>query len=158
MNVVAKTQAALAVLPLFSAGQEVLAAADGGLELRCDLVALDTIACAFERLALTAPALASLSVDKLKTVAEKVSARLTYLLEPIAPVEIDAERCIVQLRSSPPQKDQDRTSYYELLVERGQISLTRYARTPGTSRQVIAAQVTREVLVRLVSDFVAVAG
>jgi hypothetical protein len=158
MSVVAKTQAALAALPLFSAGQELLAAADGDLEVRCELVALDSLACAFERLSLLTPALASSPVDKLKTVAEKISARLTYLLEPISPIEIDAERCVVQLRSSPPQKDQDRTSYYELLVERGQISLVRYARTAGTSRQVIAAQVTREVLIRLVSDFVAVAG
>jgi hypothetical protein len=80
------------------------------------------------------------------------------LLEPISPIETDAHGCVVQLRSNPPQKEADRTSYYELLVSRdGWLSLARYSRASGQKREVIPAQVTREVLLRLVGDFAAVA-
>ena len=35
----------------------------------------------------------------------------------------------------------------------GEIHLSRYAKQPGQPRQMIAANVTREVLLRLVGDF-----
>ncbi len=132
---------------------------EAGQRLRCELVALDTLACAFTRLTLADDALARLSGDQLKQTAERLAGRLTYLLEPISPIETDAHGCVVQLRSNPPQKEADRTSYYELLVARaGEISLTRYTRASGAPRQVIPAQVTREVLARLAGDFSAAAG
>ncbi|HEX3726104.1 MAG TPA: hypothetical protein VHV08_07665, partial [Pirellulales bacterium] len=102
--------------------------------------------------------LAGRSMDAVRNTAEQLAARLTYLLEPISPVEIDDQRCIVQMRSSPPQREPDRTTYYELLVDRGgRISLSRYARPRGQTRELIPAQVTREVLLRLASDFSAAA-
>jgi hypothetical protein len=126
--------------------------------LRCDLVALDTLACAFNRLVLRCDAVAAMSTDALKKCAADLSARLTYLLEPISPIETDAHGCVVQLRSNPPQKEDDRTSYYELLVSRsGELSLARYSRAAGQSRRIIPTHVTREVLLRLVGDFASVA-
>jgi hypothetical protein len=78
-------------------------------------------------------------------------------MEPISPIELDAAACVVQLRSTPPQKDDDGRSYYELMVRRGgEISLRRFRKEPGMSRQPIAANMTREVLLRLVGDFCAV--
>jgi hypothetical protein len=78
-------------------------------------------------------------------------------MEPISPIEFDAQGCVVQLRSAPPQRDDDGRSYYELLVRRGgEISLARYRKDNGGSRRQIAATVTREVLVRLAGDFCAV--
>jgi hypothetical protein len=146
-------------LPLFSSGEQLLEIHAPPGELRCQLVALDSLACSFTRLAVHSEKLAGMSREALKRTAEVLSSRLTYLLEPISPIEIDSEGCLVQLRSNPPQKESDRTSYYELLVARsGELSLCRYARSSGQSRQMIAAQVTREVLVRLVADFSAVAG
>ena len=63
----------------------------------------------------------------------------------------------MQLRSNPPQRDDDGRSYYELIVRRGgEIALTRYRKENGNARQQIAATVTREVLLRLVGDFCAV--
>ncbi len=148
----------LAAAGTFSSGQQVVEASDGPRRIACELVALDSLACAFNRLTLHADSLTQLSTDQLKSAAEQLSARLTYLLEPISPIEIDSQGCMVQLRSSPPQKDDNGTSYYELLVSRaGQISLIRYSRAPGATRTIIPAQVTREVLLRLVSDFAAVA-
>ena len=59
----------------------------------------------------------------------------------------------------PPQRDDDGRSYYELLVRRGgEIALARYRKENGAARQLIAATVTREVLLRLAGDFCAVLG
>src|SRR4051812_31281905 len=117
MNVVQKFQASLASHAL-SVGWDELIVLDGKLEINIQLAALDRLACAFTSLTVSTPTLYFLSPDRLQAVAEQISSRITYLLEPIAPIEIDSERCVVQLRSSPPQKDEDRTTYYELLVER----------------------------------------
>jgi hypothetical protein len=58
------------------------------------------------------------------------------------------------MRSSPPQRDDNGTRYYELLVRRGgELSLRRFEKQPGTVRQLVAAHVTREVFLRLVDDF-----
>ena len=85
---------------------------------------------------------------------EKLAARLTYLLEPIRPIEFDREQSVLQLRSSPPDRDEDSTSYYELVARRdGTLSLCRYAKKPGDVRRTIPVNVTREVFFRLVSDF-----
>jgi hypothetical protein len=65
----------------------------------------------------------------------------------------------VQLRSNPPQRDDDGRSYYELIVARGgHIALKRYRKGNGNARQPITATVTREVLMRLVGDFCAALG
>ena len=153
MTLGARLEQALAALVPFSNGEQVVEIDEGGQHLRLQLAAFDSLACAFTRLTLADDALARLSADELKRTAERLSGRLTYLLEPISPIETDAQGCVVQLRSNPPQKDADRTSYYELLVARaGEISLTRYSRAAGGPRQVVPAQVTREVLSRLAAD------
>ena len=98
--------------------------------------------------------LADASLDELKAISETLTGKLTYLLEPIGVVEADADRCSVQLRSSPPQKGEDGTSYYELMVRRGgDITLSRYSKKSGQLRQIVPAHVTREVLGRLADDF-----
>jgi hypothetical protein len=99
-------------------------------------------------------ALASAGIDRLRAVSEDLSRRLTYLLEAISPIEVDAEQCVVQMRSNPPQRDEQGTSYYELLVRRsGELSLRRWTKTAGKVRQPLDAHVTREVFLRLVGDF-----
>ena len=96
----------------------------------------------------------TMTVEKLKQISNNLSKRLSYLLEPINPIEVDSEQCLVQMRSSPPAKGEDGTSYYELLVRRGgELRLSRYAKTPGQPRRIVPAQVTREVFLRLVADF-----
>lgn len=135
-----------------------LLSVDAGVgPLSSRLAALDNIACAFEHFTLETSRLSGLSVEQLKKKAEALSGRLSYLLEPIGAVEVDPDSCTVQMRSVPPQKDDDGTSYYELLVERGgRLSLCRYAKAPGNVRRNVPANVTREVFQRLASDFVAV--
>jgi hypothetical protein len=129
----------------------------GNRRLTCDLVERNSLAVAFQTLRVTTPELAAATSASLERMAKDLSARLTYLMEPIRPIEIDADACVAQLRSSPPQRDDDGRSYYELTVRRGgEIALSRYRKEPGTARQQFPAAVTREVLLRLVDDFVAV--
>lgn len=123
--------------------------------LECDLASIDGIGCAFTKLALRADKLPNATVDELKQISEKLSQTINYLLEPISPIEIDSEGATVQMRSNPPQKDDDGTTYYELLVRRDGLTLCRYSRVVGQSRQEVPANVTREVLTRLAGDFVA---
>lgn len=124
--------------------------------VEADLLAVDAIGCAFHTLGLSTDKLANASLENLRTLSASLTSKLTYLLEPIGVVEADADRCSVQLRSNPPQKSDDATSYYELMVRRGgDITLSRYSKRPGQLRQIVPAQVTREVLGRLADDFLA---
>jgi hypothetical protein len=127
--------------------------------VEADLLAVDAIGCSFLTLAYSTDKLASSSLDELKKISESLISRLTYLLEPIGVVEVDRDRAAVQLRSNPPQKGDDGTNYYELMVRRGgDVTLSRYQKKPGQIREIVPANVTREVLQRLAEDFVAVVG
>lgn len=159
MTLKLQLQQSLAGMSLFSSGRQSLVFTEAQQELTCELAALDTLACSFTRLVLKSDSLTGKSAPELKAIAEGLSAKLTYLLEPISPIETDAAGCTVQMRSNPPQKEADRTSYYELLVARaGQLSLVRYSRAIGASREIVPAHVTREVLGRLVGDLADAAG
>jgi len=139
---------------LGSGGSATVAANDGPRQLTCDVVELNSLAVSFNQLRLETVELASADAPRLERMGKALAARLTYLMEPIAPIEIDAQACTVQLRSNPPQRDDDGRSYYELMVRRGgEITLTRYRKENGDARRQIAATVTREVLLRLVGDF-----
>ena len=132
--------------PLLRRSLHLIDCQEAGQQLHCELIAHDTLACAFERFEVQSAGLATAEIDRLKSVAETLSRRLTYLLEPISPVEVDAGQCVVQLRSNPPQRDENGASYYELLVQRGgRLSLCRWLKEPGTVRRAVPAQVTREV-------------
>ena len=124
--------------------------------LVCELTAIDQLACAFEEFTVQVPELASAKLPQLDRIATTLSRRLSYLLESISPVEKDQDGCVVQMRSNPPQKDDDGTSYYELVVRRGELLLCRYSKASGQVRRVIPAHVTREVFCRLAEDFSAV--
>lgn len=122
-----------------------------------EFAAVDAIGCSFLQLTLRTDRLAGHSPDDLKDLGDKLAARLTYLLEPISPLELDPEGFTLQLRSSPPQKDDDGTCYYEILARRGgELSLCRYKKEKGKSRARVPAAVTREIICRLVEDFAAV--
>jgi hypothetical protein len=124
--------------------------------VEADLLAVDAIGCSFQTLGLSTSKLDGASLDALKAISETLTGKLTYLLEPIGLVEADADRCSIQLRSNPPQKGEDETSYYELMVRRGgDITLSRYSKKAGQLRQIVPAHVTREVLGRLADDFIA---
>lgn len=158
MSLTTQVETALQALSSPSAARQLVDAAAAGQRFSCELTALDSLACACCQFLVESDRLAPLGIHDLKRVAEQLSARLTYLLEPIQPIEVDPDQCVVQMRSVPPQKDEHRVSYYELLVGRGgRLSLCRYAKDASSLRQEVPAHVTREVFLRLVGDFSAVA-
>jgi hypothetical protein len=144
---------------LGTGGAATLTAEQDPRKLACDVVERNSLAVSFNVLRLTTSELASASAADLERIGKALSDRLTYLMEPIAPIEIDAQACVTQLRSNPPQRDDDGRSYYELTVRRGgQIALVRFRKETGATRRQIPATVTGEVLLRLVGDFCAVLG
>ena len=147
----------LAAHGTFAAGPQMLTVDTEAGRLECQMAALDSIGCEFDRLALVPDRLAARFAEELKRLGETLASRLTYLLEPIGVVEFDPEGCVVQLRSIPPHKDDDKSSYYELLARRGgQLSLSRYEKAPRVPRRVTSTSVTREVFCRLAGDFASV--
>ena len=156
MSLQSQAAASLNALPLFAHALHSTSVdcQEAGQRLHAELVAHENLALAFQRFELDSAALATASIERLKEVAEDLSNRLTYLLEPISPVEVDSGKCVVQLRSNPPQRDENSASYYELLVQRGgRLSLCRWMKETGAPRCEVPAQVTREVFLRLVADF-----
>ena len=130
--------------------------AEGEDRLSLGVSRADGLAVAFTELRLETPRLKGASVERVRAVAEKLTQRVTYLLEPLTPIEIDRELAVVQMRSTAPQHDNESTAYYELLVRTGgALSLRRYRKPRGAMREPIDATVTREVVGRLVSDFAA---
>jgi hypothetical protein len=158
MSLVEEARKQLSNLGSFADAPRQLIAVAPGERLHCELTTLDRVGCEFTRFALSADRLSHASMEELKRVSEALAARLTYLLEPIKPIEQDADQCVVQMRSVPPQREADVTSYYEVLVRRGgELSLCRWTKAPGDVRRPMPAQVTREVFLRLISDFAAAA-
>jgi hypothetical protein len=157
MSLQDQAKQALSNLTVGAAFPQVLSAEHDAQRLTCELAALESLGCAFTQLSVASDVLADATPQRLKDLGELLSKRLSYLLEPISPIEVDTQQCVVQLRSSPPQQGDGASSYYELLVQKGgQLSLRRYTKLKGQPRQVSPAQVTREVLLRLIADFSAV--
>lgn len=139
-----------------TAAGDVAVVADGGDRLSLGVSHADALAVAFTELRLQTDRLKGAPVERVRAVAEKLTQRVTYLLEPLTPVEIDRELAVVQMRSATPQQDNESSAYYELLVRTGgSLSLRRYRKPRGVMREPIDATVTREVLKRLAGDFVA---
>lgn len=127
---------------------------EGDKRLVCQFESIESIGCHAEELSLETPALASVEMDDLRKVSEKLSAQLSYLMEPIRPIEFDEECCTVQMRSNPPQKDETGTTYFELTVERGgKLTLRRWQKSKGSPRSALSMALTKEVLARVVGDF-----
>jgi hypothetical protein len=141
---------------LGSGGAKALSLTADSQRLTCDVVEHDSLAVSFNSLRLATTQLAEATVERLERISKSLADRLTYLMEPISPIETDAQACTVQLRSNPPQRDDDGRMYFELIVRRGgELSLCRFRKEAGQARQPVPATVTREVLVRLVGDFAA---
>jgi len=131
-----------------------LTATAGLRALRCEVDQCDGLAVAVYELVLETPELANVEVAKLQTASQTLCGRVTYLLEPISPIETDTDSCIVQMRSTPPQQQEGGCFYYELILRRGgTVTMCRYKKHPGALRQRVAATLTHEVLGRLVEDF-----
>lgn len=131
-----------------------LSAVEGPRSVRCDADACDPLAVTLINLSLDTAELASVTPFELQAASADLAKRVNYLLEPIAPIELDAQGCSVQMRSNPPQRDDNGRRYYELLIRRGgSIALCRFEKLPGQPRMRVPAVLTHEVVGRLIDDF-----
>jgi hypothetical protein len=139
---------------LVGQSQQRAVASDGPRTVKCHVEQCDALSAAVTDFVLETGELAQVDVAKLQTASQALCQRVTYLLEPISPIEIDATGCVVQMRSNPPHKDDNGLKYYELTLRRGGcVSLCRYEKQPGNARTSVPATLTHEVLGRLVEDF-----
>lgn len=129
----------------------------GDISVQAELTAVERLACAMTKFEVRNRRWANASWDQVRIISERLAQRLIYLREPVRPIEADGETRIVQMRSNPPRKADDATSYYELQVRGGGvISLCRFEKTSGEPRRAIPIEITREVLRQLVDDVAAV--
>lgn len=90
--------------------------------------------------------------------AAELEKRLTYLLEHFRLLELDESKQTAQVRSHVPYRQDGTIHYYEVLLSEGDaLTFARY-RNGGArgQREVEPAYITKEALMRLVSDFAGV--
>lgn len=131
---------------------------DPQADLTISLSGIDTLSCSVHVIEADVPSVASADPDLLKTWADSLSGRLTYLLEDIGPVEFDPNSGQALLRSTKPSDDGTTKRYYELILSanaNGSFEFRRYEAIGGQpGRQPVDMQLTREVVGRLLNDLV----
>ncbi len=158
MNLSQKIAAALANAQT-TAGP--IAVDNGTHRLTLDTVVATTVAAElnalqFEPIAAPRP---DRTVDELKDWADRLVARVTYLMEPLVVFEVDAQGVQVEIRSQSPTPRAGLRSYFEVRLNRAaELRLLRLAYEDATrTRRQVPYQLTREVLERLADDLVATA-
>src|SRR5262249_23075013 len=115
---------------------------------------------AFDTLEFASNARTEWAPEALRAWADRLAARINYLMEPLVVLEQDPVGGEVELRSQSPTARSGHRSFYELRVNRGGgVTLSRVSFDEATrQRRPIACQITREVLERLTDDLVASVG
>ena len=138
-------------------GDSPLVSEAGPHRLSLQLTASGPVGVAFDALDFAILGQADLSAGALRGWGDRLAARLTYLMEPLVVLEVDAEAGEAELRSQAPTARDDRRSFTEVRLRRdGTLHLRRLAFETATRRRgVVASQMTLEALERLADDLVA---
>lgn len=133
---------------------------EGGHRLSLSVTSGGPIGVAFDALTYSAPAADDRPAEALRAWAERIAARVTYLMEPLVLLEYDALAGEAELRSQAPTTRGELRSFYEARLRKdGTLRLTRVVADDVTrGRRPAPCQVTREALERLADDLVACAG
>ncbi len=130
-----------------------------GVDVAVDVATADSMSCSCREIRMRVPALNGAGADVLKKWAEDLCARVTYLMEQLGPLEIDVEGRQVLVRSKSPDKRDDATTFYEILLQSqgaGIFTLRRYRRAVGSApREHVDLRMTLELLEKLIDDLVA---
>lgn len=96
------------------------------------------------------------SSRKLGDLADQLTRRITYLMEPLRVLEVDEDAGELEIRSSPPSQREQVRYYYELRLScTGSLSLQRIAFDEiARLKKSVPCQLTREALERLIDDIV----
>ncbi len=134
-----------------------VAAEEGPDRIALNLTAEGAVGLAFDGLDYARSGHPGLTTEGLRGWSDRLAARLTYLMEPLVVLEVDAEAGEAELRSQSPTPRGDRRSYYEVRLRReGSLHLRRVGFDDQTRRRLpVPCQMTREVLERLADDLVA---
>jgi hypothetical protein len=137
-----------------------VSAADGGHRIALDLIASGPVGLAFDALDFAAPADPERTTDALRAWADRLAARVTYLMEPLVVLELDPVAGEAELRSQAPSARGSLKSYYEVRLNKaGALRFSRVAFDDASrQRRPAPCQMTREVLERLTDDLVDCAG
>jgi hypothetical protein len=135
----------------------VVEAEAGAARLALNLTARGPVGIAFDGLDFASTDRADLSADALRAWGDRLAARLTYLMEPLVVLEVDAQAGEAELRSQAPTPRGELRSFYEVRLRReGSLKLRRIAFDDVTRRRkAVPCQMTVEVLERLADDLVA---
>jgi len=95
----------------------------------------------------------------LSATAAEVARRLSFLEEPLAVWELDGGERVAQLRSSPPQREGETVTYWEVTLSAGDepgARAVRYQWSPGmTERAVLAYPATFALIARMADGLAA---
>ena len=138
-------------------GPGAVTAAEGPHRLTLHLTASSPVGVAFDALDFVDADRTDRPADDLRAWGDRLAARLTYLMEPLVVIEVDAEGGEAALRSREPSTRDEVRTYYEVRLRReGTLNLRRVAYDPSDRRRrPVACQLTREALERLADDLVA---
>ncbi len=130
---------------------------EGTSRLTLHLNAAGPVGLAFDALDFATTARPEWSPEALRGWGDRLTARLTYLMEPLVVLEHDPVDNQVEIRSESPTRRSGRRTYYEVrLHPRGTLRLSRVSYDEATrQRQPASCQLTRETLERLADDLVA---
>jgi hypothetical protein len=125
--------------------------------LTLQITALDTVGVACTALEFVTTSRSEWTSDALRDWGGRLASRVTYLMEPLKVIEIDAQGGEVQIRSERPTPRADQRGYYEIrLFRQGSLRMERFTLDEATRvRRPTLCQLTREVLERLADDFAA---
>jgi hypothetical protein len=128
--------------------------------LTLHLSSLDSVGLAFSTLEYANTSRAELSSDALKEWGDRLTKRVTYLMEPLKVVEVDDQGGEVQVRSQNPTARSEERGYYEMrLFRQASLRMERIVFDAATrERRPTNCQLTREVVERLADDIAASIG
>lgn len=132
-------------------------------DLRCALLVgdIDRYSVALHTLSIGAGAAAPSDARAyLSARAAEVIRRLGFLEEPLAVWELDGREALAQLRSSPPQREDDEIIYWEVTLNAGELpgaSMARYRWTPQMAERELVAYPATFNLVARIADALVVA-
>jgi hypothetical protein len=97
--------------------------------------------------------------DRLNIDPVQLTQKITYLEEGLDIIEMEGEGGRTLLRSAPPRKDQEITTFFEMVLEPSKgLSLVRYRYDPDRGeRTPVSAPLTRDTLERLIGDLIELA-
>jgi hypothetical protein len=157
MNLSRKIADAVENHPVGSASSGSVFAEADGARMNLSLAACGHVGFTFSSLQYSRVEPLNLSTEALRAWGNRLAARLTYLMEPLVVLEVDAEAGVADLKSQAPTPRGELRSYYEVSLHRGgSLHLQRITFDQASRRRKpVHCQMTVEVLERLADDLVA---